>query len=148
MSLGDTLRLLRAKRGGITPVDIEAATALPKGLYRQMEQRYRAVGDDESIRVLADYYGVPFEELRWRLDWPRKALSHALVASMRDQRPITLYLWNGQVVAGTVKWWDLGAIELETADGGLVVVQRHAAERWDPRAAENTQIADAEDEVE
>jgi sRNA-binding regulator protein Hfq len=67
---------------------------------------------------------------------------------MRDQRPITLYLWNGQVVAGTVKWWDLGAIELETADGELVVVQRHAAERWDPRAAENTQIADAEDELE
>ena len=31
MSLGDTLRLLRAKHGGITPVDIEAATTLPKG---------------------------------------------------------------------------------------------------------------------
>ena len=40
MSLGDKLRLPRAQRGGITPVDIEAATPLPKGLYRQMEQRY------------------------------------------------------------------------------------------------------------
>ena len=47
MSLGDYLRLLRARKGGITPWDIEAATDLPKGLYRQMEQRYRAVGDDE-----------------------------------------------------------------------------------------------------
>jgi hypothetical protein len=147
MSLGDTLRLLRAKRGGITPVDIEAATALSKGLYRQMEQRYRAVGDDESIRILAEYYRVPFEDLRWRLDWPRKALSHALVASMRDGQPITLFLWNGQIITGTVKWWDLGAIELETADGGLVVVQRHAAERWEPRAMEDTLRVDAEDEV-
>jgi hypothetical protein len=147
MSLGDTLRLLRAKRGGITPVDIEAATALPKGLYRQMEQRYRAVGDDENIRILAEYYEVPFEDLRWRLDWPRKALSHALVACMRDSQPITLYLWNGQIIAGTVKWWDLGAIGLETADGGLVVVQRHAAERWEPRAAEDKHTADTEDDV-
>jgi len=148
MSLGDTLRLLRAKRGGITPVDIEAATALPKGLYRQMEQRYRAVGDDENIRILAEYYEVPFEDLRWRLDWPRKALSHALVACVRDGQPIILYLWNGQIIAGTVKWWDLGAIGLETADGGLVVVQRHAAERWEPRAAEAAQAEDSGDELE
>jgi len=146
MSLGDTLRLLRAKRGGITPVDIEAATSLPKGLYRQMEQRYRAVGDDESIRVLAEYYRVPFEDLRWRLDWPRKALSHALVASLRDHQPITLYLWNGQAITGTVKWWDLGAIELETADGGRVVVQRHAAERWEPRVTGDASTVDAADE--
>ena len=35
MSLGDYLRLLRAKHGGLTPWDIESATTLPKGLYRQ-----------------------------------------------------------------------------------------------------------------
>jgi sRNA-binding regulator protein Hfq len=145
MSLGDKLRLLRAQHGGITPVDIEANTALPKGVYRQMEQRYRAVGDDASIRILADFYGVPFDDLRWRLDWPRKALSHALVACMRDQQPITLYLWNGQIVTGEVRWWDLGAVGLETPDGDLVVVQRHAAERWDPRASGDTLAADAAD---
>ena len=137
MSLGDTLRLLRAKRGGITPLEIETATTLPKGLYRQMEQRYRAVGDDESIRALADFYAVSFEDLRWRLDWPRKALSRALVVSLRDNSPITLYLWNGQAITGLVKWWDLGAAQLETADGALVVVQRHAAERWEPRAPDD-----------
>ena len=134
MSLGDYLRLQRAIRGGITPWDIEAATGLTKGLYRQIEQRYRAVGDDDAIRVLADFYGVPFEDLRWRLDWPRKALSRALGAALQANRPITLYLWNGQTVSGLVRWWDLGAVELETAPGQSVVVQRHAAERWDPRA--------------
>jgi hypothetical protein len=134
MSLGDYLRLLRAKRGGITPWDIEATTGLTKGLYRQIEQRYRAVGDDDSIRILADFYGVPFEALRWRLDWPRKALSRALAAAAREDRPLILHLWNGQTVTGLVRWWDLGAVGLEMATGELVVVQRHAAERWDPRA--------------
>lgn len=137
MSLGDYLRLRRAQRGGITPLDIE--TALPeltKGCYRQIEQRYRAVGDDESIRLIAGFYDMPFEELRWRLDWPRKALSRALVQALIQETSITLYLWNHQVVAGQVKWWDLGAVELETPDGPLVV-QRHAIERWDPRAPED-----------
>lgn len=137
MSLGDTLRILRARRGGITPLDIETALpALTKGLYRQMEQRYRAVGDDQSIQLLADYYGVPFEDLRWRLEWPRKALSRALVSVMQNNAAITLHLWNGQTTHGQVKWWDLGALELETPDGETIVIQRHAIERWDPRAPE------------
>ena len=115
MSLGDMLRLQRAKHGGITPLDIENATTLPKGMYRQMEQRYRAVGDDDSIRILAEFYGVPADDLRWRLDWPRKALSRAVVAAQAQGTPITFNLWNGHTVTGTVKWWDLGAVGLETA---------------------------------
>ncbi len=142
MSLGDYLRLLRAKHGGVTPWEIEGATNLPKGLYRQMEQRYRTVGDDESVRILADYYGTPFEELRWRLDWPRKALSRSLVAAVREKRPITLYLWNGQSVTGPVRWWDLGAAALEMPDGELLVVQRHAVERWEPRVDDETPLSD------
>jgi sRNA-binding regulator protein Hfq len=134
MSLGDYLRLQRARHGGVTPWEIEAATNLPKGLYRQMEQRYRAVGDDESVRILAGFYGVPFEEMRWRLDWPRKALSRALVASIKTGSPLTLHLWNGQEVTGKVRWWDLGAAAMELSDGSLTVIQRHAVERWDPRA--------------
>ncbi len=136
MSLGDQLRLLRARRGGVTPAEIEAALPeLPKGLYRLAEQRYRAIGDDDSIHMLADYFGVPFEDLRWRLDWPRKALSRAFVHVTDGKLPITLYLSNGDVVSGEVKWWDLGAAEIATANGD-VVVQRHAVERWKPRAPE------------
>ncbi len=148
MSLGDTLRLLRAKHGGITPLDIEAATSLRRGVYRQMEQRYRAVGDDDSIRILADFYGVPFDDLRWRLDWPRKSLSRALVAVMDSGSPITLHLWNGQALVGMVRWWDLGAVGLETPVEELIVIQRHAVERWSPRAAEDTAAAGAADETE
>ncbi len=138
MSLGDYLRLLRARRGGVTPWDIEGATSLPKGLYRQMEQRYRAIGDDESIQILAGYYGVPYEDLRWRFDWPRKGLSRALLFAQQDSHPITLYMWNGDVLQGNVRWWDLGAVGLAPLQGPaeLVVVQRHAVERWEPVAPE------------
>jgi transcriptional regulator with XRE-family HTH domain len=131
MSLGDYLRLLRARRGGITPWDIEAATNLTRGLYRQMEQRYRSVGDAESLQILAEFYGVPVEELRWRLEWPRKALSRALAATQANHSPITLHLWNAETVTGLVRWWDLGAVGLEMADGALLVVQRHATEHWE-----------------
>jgi hypothetical protein len=147
MSLGDYLRLQRARKGGITPWDIEAVTNLPKGLYRQIEQRYRAMGDDESIRILADYYGVPFEDLRWRLDWPRKSLSRTLVAAQRDSTPITLHTWDGGSISGRVRWWDLGAVGISPEDdqGKLVVVQRHAVERWDPRIEPEPGESDDED---
>jgi sRNA-binding regulator protein Hfq len=146
MSLGDYLRLLRARKGGITPIEIEAATGLPPGLYRYMEQRYRAVGDDDSIQTLADFYGVPFDDLRWRLDWPRKELSRALAAASKANAPITLYLWDGRSEAGRVTWWDLGAIGLTSESGQLQVIQRHAVERWDPRAREEPAAAVDPDE--
>lgn len=136
MSLGDYLRLLRARRGGITPWDIEAMTELPKGLYRQMEQRYRAMGDDDAIRILAEFYGQPFEELRWRFEWSRKLLSRTLLALSVSQQPLTLHLWNGQTVSGTVVWWDLGAIALNVGAAEPLIVQRHAVERWSPRSPE------------
>lgn len=145
MSLGDRLRVLRAQRGGITPAEIEdALPELPKGLYRYMEQRYRAVGDDASITLLADYFGVPFDDLRWRLDWPRKALNRAFVFALKEDRPLTLHLWNGETVSGKVKWWDLGACEIGAATGD-VVVQRHAVERWAPRAPEPEEVETEEE---
>jgi sRNA-binding regulator protein Hfq len=147
MSLGDYLRLLRARKGGVTPMEIEAATGLTPGLYRYMEQRYRAIGDDETIQTLADYYAVPFESLRWRLDWPRKALSRSLASVVRSGEPITLSLWNGEQVAGRVQWWDLGAVALERADGQPVIVQRHAVQQWAPVVDEPAAEPDGEAEA-
>jgi hypothetical protein len=147
MSLGDKLRLLRAERGGVTPAEIEAALPdLPKGLYRYMEQRYRAVGDDRTIQMLADYFGVPFADLRWRLEWPRKGLNRALFYAETEGHPITLELSTGEKVTGKVAWWDLGAVEIQTATGG-VVAQRHAVEKWDPPAPEAAQESEEDDEM-
>lgn len=146
MSLGDRLRLLRAQNGGVTPAEIEASLPeLPKGVYRYMEQRYRAVGDDATIAMLAGYFGVPFEDLRGRLDWPRKALSRALYRAQTDAHPICLELTNGEKIAGRVKWWDLGAVEVET-ETDSIVVQRHAIDRWDPSEPAGAPDEDDEDE--
>ncbi|MBC8449891.1 MAG: RNA chaperone Hfq, partial [Chloroflexi bacterium] len=70
-------------------------------------------------------------ELRWRYDWPRKALSAALVAAREEGHPIRLHLRTGESFEGHVEWWDLGAVLLTLADGGQVVVQRHVVETWE-----------------
>jgi len=132
MSLGDYIRYLRAMNKGITPWEIEAATGIPSGLQRQIEQRYRAVGNEEEIRKLAEFFGVPVEELRWRQEWSRKKLSQTLAITMEKGEPITLELRTGEIFQGRIEWWDLGAFGLRLEDGSLVVVQRHIVDKWEP----------------
>lgn len=131
MSTGDYVRYLRAVKGGPTPLDIQEATGVPSGTYRQLEQRYREIGDEEDLRKLADYFGVPAEELLERSTWTRKDLSRALVEAREMQRPIQLRLRNGETISGQVKWSDLGAALLQLQDGREVVVQRHFVDRWE-----------------
>lgn len=133
MSLGDYVRYLRAMRGGPDFLSIEAATGVPGRSLREIEQRYRRVGEsDEELQKLADYYGVPVEELTWRREKWRKLLSEALYTAQTDNRPLRLILRNGPTFDGRILWWDLGATELELADGtGRLVVQRHAVDDWE-----------------
>jgi len=130
MSTSDYLRYLRAVKGGPTPQDIETATGVPAGAYRQIEQRYRAQGTEEQLASLAAYFEVPAEELTSRLEWTRKALSAALVEAAEQDAPIQLALRSGQTVTGKVQWSDLGAALLQMEDGQEVVVQRHMVDRW------------------
>lgn len=130
MSASDYLRYLRAVKGGPTPQDIENATGVPAGAYRQIEQRYRAMGNEEELASLAAYFEVPVEELTGRVEWTRKALSAALVEAVEMNAPISLELRSGQTVTGTVQWSDLGAALLQLEDGQEVVVQRHMVDRW------------------
>jgi hypothetical protein len=132
MSLGDYLRYLRAVKGGPTPWDIEKATGVPSGHYRQIEQRYRAVGDDEALVKLAAYYEVPLAELTWRREKSRKALSAILIRAQQTGASIRLQLRMPPLTfSGKVLWWDLGATLLELDDGsGQVVVQRCLVDDW------------------
>lgn len=130
MSSGDYLRFLRALHGGKDFFTIEAECGVSSSLMRQIEQRYRAVGDEESLRKLAEYYGVPAEEVLWRHEWSRARLTFALEDAMRQSVPIRLYLRTGEVVEGDVKWVDLGATCLNT-EKGEIVVQRHWVDRWE-----------------
>ncbi len=130
MSTGDYVRYLRAVKGGPTPHDIQEATEITAGLYRQLEQRYRQVGDGEDLTKLAEYFGVPAEELIERAPWTRKALSAALVEAREGQQPIRLTLRGGETIVGNVKWSDLGAVLIVPEDGREIVVQRHFVDRW------------------
>ncbi len=130
MSLGDYVRYLRALKGGPTPWQIEEATGVPSGIYRQIEQRYRAIGEDDILDRLAAYYQVPATELTWRYAWSRKALNAALAYAQENQAPVALEIRGGELIAGQLIWWDLGAIAVAEADGQTVVVQRHIVDRW------------------
>lgn len=130
MSTGDYVRYLRATKGGPTPHDIQEATGITAGLYRQLEQRYREVGDEEDLTKLAEYFGVPAAELIERSAWTRKALSEALVNARETQRSIRIELRNGEAIVGSVKWSDLGATLIIAEDGREIVIQRHFVDRW------------------
>jgi len=132
MSLGDYARYLRALKGGPDFLTIEAATGIPSGAIREIEQRYRRVGEnDDDLQKLADYFGVPVEEMIWRREKWRKSLSEALYTAQTKKRPIRLILRDGPSFEGQVLWWDLGATELELVEKGTcVVVQRHAVDDW------------------
>jgi transcriptional regulator with XRE-family HTH domain len=131
MSTGDFVRYLRAVKGGPTPQEIEQATGITVGSYRQLEQRYRSIGSEEDLARLADYFEVPVAELADRAPWTRKALSSALVEAREAQRPIQLKLRNGESLQGQVVWSDLGAALLALEDGREIVVQRHFVDSWE-----------------
>lgn len=131
MSAGDYLRYLRALKGGPTPMDIERATGVPASVYRQIEQRYRAVGTEEELTKLAEYFGVDPEELLDRQAWARKDLSAFLVDAEEQNQLVRFHLRTGQALTGHVRWSDLGAALLELEDGRQLVVQRHVIDRWE-----------------
>jgi len=133
MSLGDFVRYLRAIKGGPDFLTVEEATGVPGRTLREIEQRYRRVGEsEEDLQKLADYYAVPVDELIWRREKWRKLLSEALYTAQTEDRPIRLILRDGPTFEGRVLWWDLGATELDLLDGGeTLVVQRHAVDDWD-----------------
>ncbi len=133
MSLGDYVRYLRAMKGGPDFWTIEEATGVPGGTLREIEQRYRRVGEnDDDLQKLANYFGLPAQELTWRREKWRKLLSEALHTAQSEERTIHLVLRDGPSFEGRVLWWDLGATELELSEGGeRVVVQRHAVDDWE-----------------
>jgi hypothetical protein len=132
MSLGDYVRYLRAMKGGPDFWTIQEDTGVPSRTLREIEQRYRRVGEnDEDLQKLAEYFGVSVEKLTQRREKWRKLLSEALHVAQTDACPIRLALRDGPTFEGHVLWWDLGATELELSDKqGRLVVQRHAVDDW------------------
>ena len=131
MSLGDELRFQRAKAGGPTPLEIAEETGVDAGLYCQLEQRYREIGDDETIDKLAAYFGCAPDTLKRARTRSRKALSQYLDEARESGHPVKLTLRTEEILEGHVAWWDLGAVGLvpEGSDT-LTIIQRHGVIDW------------------
>lgn len=133
MSLGDHLRFLRAMKGGPSTREIAQAIGLERVTpLREIEQRYREIGDDALLEKLALYFQVPIEELKWHRARYRKALSHFLEKALKQGQRVHLHLRSGETLTGKVMWWDLGATGLQPDEGELLVIQRHAVIDWEP----------------
>jgi len=131
MSLGDELRYLRARAGGPSPAEIAEACGVDAGLYRQLEQRYREMGEDETLLKLSVYFGCETALLKHARSRSRKALSAHLAEAQERDEQIQLRLRTGETLQGHVAWWDMGAIGLHPDDAGtLIVLQRHAVVDW------------------
>ncbi len=144
MSLGDQLRFLRAMKGGPSTREIAQAIGLERTTpLREIEQRYREIGDDALLEKLAAYFQVSVEELKWHRARYRKALSRFLEEALQHGKRVHLHLRSGETLTGKVMWWDLGAAGLQPDEGELLVVQRHAVIDWEPATAEGEQSTGA-----
>jgi transcriptional regulator with XRE-family HTH domain len=130
MSAGDYVRYLRAVKGGPTPLEIEESTGISGSMYRQLEQRYRAIGSEEELTKLAEYFDIPVQELLERQPWTRKELSKFLAEADEESYPVALTLRSGETFAGQVLWHDLGATMLRLENGQELVIQRHMVDHW------------------
>lgn len=131
MSLADHIRYLRAMQGGTETDEIAQALGLetPKEI-NLAEKKYAPVRDPALVQQLADYYERPLAEFEWHNARPRKFLTFYVAEALRTKDPISLTLRSGEQLTGTATWWDLSSIGLQTEDGRLLVVQRHAVVDW------------------
>ena len=135
MSLSDYIRYLRAHRGGLTPWEIAEVTGVPAGTIHLIEVKHRRVGEDDAmLEKLAEYFGVPLDEMTRRREAYRKRFASFLDERTRDANSIMLKLESGEVLSGTVKWYAREALALVPGDEGSdeepYVVQRGWVADW------------------
>ena len=139
MSLSDHLRYLRARQGGIHPLEISQAIGLEKPTAINLaEKQYRPVHDAELVAKLAEYYGRPVAEFQWHNARPRKYLTFYIARALKSKELVRLTLRSGRQLSGTAEWWDLSSVGIRDEDGRLLVIQRHAIIDW-PGAATDWQ---------
>ena len=139
MSLSDYVKYLRAVKGGVTPWEIAEASGVPASEVHLIEVKHRRVGeDDEMLAKLAEYFGVPLEDLTSRRESYRKTLTQFLEDNKRKEAPVTLTLESGEPVSGKIDWFSREAVALVPANGDTTeatasdpyIVQRGWVASW------------------
>ncbi len=131
MTLSDLLTYLRARKGGVFYSDVAAAVEIPTLRLVRAERTY-TVPDltAEELSRLAEYFGVPVEELRRARQRGRGDLTSYLASREKAKAPAHLSLLGGAAVSGPVVWRDRHAVGLRQPDGTTLVVYRSSVERW------------------
>jgi hypothetical protein len=138
MSLSDYIRYQRAAKGGLTPWEIAEGSGVSSRDVHLIEVKHRRMGDDdEMLRKLAAYFGVPFDALASRREAYRKRLAAFLDHNVSQSRPITLKLESGEELAGVPVWYSRESIALREGAGeaeadpvDLCIVQRGWVADW------------------
>jgi hypothetical protein len=135
MSLSDFIKYQRALKGGLTPWEIAEGSGVPARDVHLLEVKHRRMGDDEAmLDRLAAYFGVPVEALTSRREAYRKRLTFFLEQSVRNDRPVTLRLEDGEDLTGIVRWYSREAIGIAAGDAqsedDVIVVQRAWVSDW------------------
>lgn len=132
MSLSDHMKLLRARKGGATPLEMQEATGVPVHEINYIEMKHRRIGeDDEMLGKLAAYFDVPLEQLQWHRERYRKRLTAVLYQRQDSGEPITLKLESSHELSGTVNWFDRSVVALAQDGAEPVVVERHTVVDWE-----------------
>jgi sRNA-binding regulator protein Hfq len=132
MSLSDYMKMLRARQGGVTPLEIQEVTGIPVHEINYIEMKHRRIGDDdEMLARLAAYFKVPLEQLQWHRERYRKRLTAVLYQRQDSGDPITLKLESGHELSGAVNWFDRSVVALSQEGAETIVVERHAVLDWE-----------------
>ncbi len=132
MSLSDYIRYLRAVKGGLTPWEIAEGSGVPARDIHFIEVKHRRVGeDDATLQKLADFFGVPVDDLKTKREAYRKLFTQFLKESQQSTDPVALKLESGEELEGAVEWYSREALALTSGDGERpYIVQRGWVTNW------------------
>jgi hypothetical protein len=152
MSLSDYIKYQRALKGGLTPWEIAEGSGVSAREVHLIEVKHRRMGEDPAVlQRLADYFGVPIEDLEGRREAYRKRLTYFLEECKRDTCPIELQLESGETLGGRPEWYSREAIALtpdDESDERLCVVQRAWVADWRRSGSADWEVASTSDRVE
>jgi hypothetical protein len=131
MTLSDLLTFLRARKAGIFYSDVAEATEIATLRLVRAERTYTVPDlSPDEINRLAEYFGVPAEQLHEARQQSRGALTAYLGENEKAKTPVTLRLLGDASVTGPIIWRDRHAVALSQPDGSTLVVYRSSVERW------------------
>jgi hypothetical protein len=136
MTLSDLLTYLRARKEGIFYSDVSDATEIGTLRLVRAERTYTVADlSPDEINRLAEYFGVPADQLREARLRSRGALTAYLDEQDKAKAPASLRLLGDARVAGSILWRDRHAVALRQPDGSALVVYRSSVDRWGEAAA-------------